>query len=85
MEILSEMLSKRQLELIKKEFKNNDAQRAFKVNDGAMLCHINQVDDFRHRQVKIYREMGTTHRWRLVFDKGEIIGVFRDPCYFANA
>ncbi len=84
MEKLCQMLTKRQMELIKKEFKNSDNQKAFKINEEALMCHLNQVEDFKHRQVKIYREMGTTHRWRLVFSKGELVGVFRDPCYFAN-
>lgn len=79
MEKLSTMLSKEQLELVKKEFRAMPNQRPFQVKDGAMLRLLNQIGNTRY-----YLELGTTHQWRFTYNRGKIVKVERDPCFFAQ-
>ena len=72
MEKLCEMLSRRQLMLVKKELAGKAP-----VSDDATLELVNQIGN-----KKYYRERGTTTQWQFDFRDGIIVGAHRRLNHF---
>ena len=65
MEKLSDMLSKRQLEKVKKMFRN--------VSEGTMLLSLGKCGD-----TQVYEEVGSPYRWRFAYKNNAVVRVYRE-------